>query len=162
MTPQTDLRLTRKQRRFVDEYLSNGYNGTRAAIAAGYSPQTARGIASENLKKPYIASVIEAGIRLQSSKKRRPSNYIYLMQAANGLIKIGMTYHPQRRLEAINGASPMEVKLLCVFSDSLAETSERELHAYFADKRVRGEWFALSDADVAWIQQRYQRNPDRR
>ena len=49
--------LSTKQRRFVEEYLVD-LNGTQAAIRAGYSPRTARQIASENLSKPDIADAI--------------------------------------------------------------------------------------------------------
>ena len=44
-----------RQRRFVDEYLID-LNATQAAIRAGYSPKTAKAIASENLTKPDIAA----------------------------------------------------------------------------------------------------------
>lgn len=49
--------LTEKQQRFVDEYLVD-LNGTQAAIRAGYSPKTAHVIASENIRKPYLAAAI--------------------------------------------------------------------------------------------------------
>lgn len=52
-------KLTDKQQAFIDAYLSNGFNGTRAAISAGYSEQSAHAIAWENLRKPEIKSVIE-------------------------------------------------------------------------------------------------------
>ena len=45
--------LTLKQKRFVNE-LTNSTSATQAAIKAGYSPNTARFIASENLTKPNI------------------------------------------------------------------------------------------------------------
>lgn len=51
------LGLTPKQQRFVDEYLID-LNGAQAAIRAGYSPDTARQIATENLAKPYIQLAI--------------------------------------------------------------------------------------------------------
>lgn len=50
--------LTRKQQRFCEEYVID-FNGTRAAIAAGYSPKAAKEIASENLTKPNIKSYID-------------------------------------------------------------------------------------------------------
>jgi phage terminase small subunit len=40
--------LTAKQRRFVEEYLVD-LNAKQAAIRAGYSPDTARQMGSENL-----------------------------------------------------------------------------------------------------------------
>ena len=43
--------MTKKQKRFVEEYLID-LNITQAAIRAGYSPKTAYSIGSENLKKP--------------------------------------------------------------------------------------------------------------
>ena len=51
-------KLTAKQQRFVDEYLID-LNATQAAIRAGYSKQTARKIAQENLTKLDIKNRIE-------------------------------------------------------------------------------------------------------
>lgn len=53
------MKLTDKQRRFVEEYCSNGFNATQAAISAGYSEKTACKIASENLSKPDIQTGIQ-------------------------------------------------------------------------------------------------------
>lgn len=50
--------LTPKQRVFCEEYVID-YNGTRAAIKAGYSENAARSIASENLTKPNIKDYIQ-------------------------------------------------------------------------------------------------------
>ena len=59
--------LTAKQQRFVEEYLVD-LNATQAAIRAGYSPETARSIGSENLSKPDIADAIAEG-RAKLSEK---------------------------------------------------------------------------------------------
>ena len=56
------MRLTDKQRRFVDAYVNNGGNGVEAIRTAGYNCGTdnsARSQASENLKKPHIILAIE-------------------------------------------------------------------------------------------------------
>lgn len=52
-------KLTTKQQRFIEEYCSNGFNGTQAAISAGYSEKTAYSIANENLTKPEIKEEID-------------------------------------------------------------------------------------------------------
>ena len=49
--------LLPKQWKFVQEYLLCG-NATQAALAAGYSPKTARVIGQENLLKPAIAGYL--------------------------------------------------------------------------------------------------------
>ncbi len=52
-------KLTTKQQLFVSAYCSNGFNGTQAALEAGYSEATAYSIANENLKKPEIIGEID-------------------------------------------------------------------------------------------------------
>lgn len=50
-------KLTIKQEKFVQNYIEHG-NGTKAAIDAGYSDNSAKAIASENLTKPYVAEQV--------------------------------------------------------------------------------------------------------
>lgn len=54
--------MTDKQRIFCLEYLTD-LNGTRAAIKAGYSQNSAAEIASENLRKPQIRQFIDNQLR---------------------------------------------------------------------------------------------------
>ena len=50
--------LTAKQEAFARNYVANGFNATRAAIAAGYSEDTAQAIGAENLTKPLVSARI--------------------------------------------------------------------------------------------------------
>ena len=55
-------KLTDKQKRFVDAFINNGGNGREAIMAAGYNcnnDNSARVLASENLKKPNVILAIE-------------------------------------------------------------------------------------------------------
>jgi phage terminase small subunit len=61
------MKLTAKQKRFVDEYLVD-FNATQAAIRAGYKANTAHVIGAENLRKPKIAEEIA---RRQKDLQRR-------------------------------------------------------------------------------------------
>lgn len=58
-----DIKLTAKQRAFVNAYMVNGFNATQAAITAGYSEDTAAVIGSENIRKPNIRSEIQRLMR---------------------------------------------------------------------------------------------------
>ena len=60
--------MTKKQKRFCDEYLID-CNATQAAIRAGYSKKTAYSIGQENLNKPEIKAYIE-----QELEKIRDNN----------------------------------------------------------------------------------------
>ncbi len=59
--------LTAKQQRFVEEYLID-LNATQAAIRAGYSSESARQIAADNLSKPNISHVIEVAKAQRAAK----------------------------------------------------------------------------------------------
>jgi len=55
--------LTLKQKRFVDEYVANNGNGSKAARDAGYSELVAAVQAHENLRKPKIVRTIRNRIK---------------------------------------------------------------------------------------------------
>ncbi|PWJ27975.1 phage terminase small subunit [Faecalicatena orotica] len=59
--------MTKKQNRFVEEYLID-LNATQAAIRAGYSPDTAKEIGCENLTKPNIRACIDRAMAERSKR----------------------------------------------------------------------------------------------
>ena len=59
--------LTDKQQRFCEEYLID-LNATKAAVRAGYSPDSAYQIGCENLQKPYMQEYIQ---QLQAERAKR-------------------------------------------------------------------------------------------
>ncbi len=61
----------------MDEYLVD-LNGTQAAIRAGYSPDTARQMASENLSKPYIQIAIADARKLQQARTHIEADRVVL------------------------------------------------------------------------------------
>lgn len=60
-------KLTSKQEQFCREYLVD-LNATQAAIRSGYSEETAKSIACENLTKPDIQEFIQ-DLKLERSKR---------------------------------------------------------------------------------------------
>lgn len=61
-SPKSD-HLNDRQRAFVSIYVRNRFNGTRAAIKAGYAPNSAAETASELLKKDKIKEAVKAEIK---------------------------------------------------------------------------------------------------
>lgn len=62
------MKLTEKQRRFVDYYIETG-NASEAARRAGYSEKTAGWIGQENLQKPTIKAAIDARLKELEDKR---------------------------------------------------------------------------------------------
>lgn len=61
-----------------------------------------------------------------------------------GLIKLGHSSDPSKRIATLQTGSAGELKLIRTFD----KISEEALHAYFADKRIRGEWFEIAEGDL--------------
>lgn len=59
--------MTNKQKRFCEEYLID-LNATQAAIRAGYSPDSAASIGSENMQKPDIRARIDRDMAERSKR----------------------------------------------------------------------------------------------
>lgn len=76
---------------------------------------------------------------------------VYLARAEDGLCKIGISAKAKSRIQAMNRVRSDVVRLLHVIPADDAEEAERKLHRRFHDKRVRGEWFQLTQTDVHTI-----------
>ena len=71
----------------------------------------------------------------------------------NGYHKIGISNKPEYRERTLQSEKPT-IALLCAKefpTRIIAEAIESALHKAFEDKRLRGEWFDLSDKDVMEI-----------
>jgi hypothetical protein len=63
---------------------------------------------------------------------------VYILQADNGLCKIGCSRQMKRRVSSLLGSLPTETVLLhSIYTDEY-ERAERRLHDHFRGKRVRG------------------------
>lgn len=62
------MKLTEKQKRFIDYYIETG-NASEAARRAGYSEKIANRIGTENLSKPVIKAAIDARLKELEDKR---------------------------------------------------------------------------------------------
>lgn len=76
----------------------------------------------------------------------------YLMRDENtGKTKIGRSINPRKREKTLLSDSPV-ITLFAVCERNV----EKELHSKYAAKRVRGEWFDLTQSDIKQICNDYQ------
>lgn len=108
----------------------------------------------------FVADTILSGRQFdQSPVENRPqrrasgprSGYVYLLQSPTGFYKIGRAINPANRLKTFSVHLPFEVEYICLIQTDDMIGLELELHRRFAAKRGNGEWFALDDADVAYV-----------
>ena len=82
------MKLTEKQRRFVDYYIETG-NASEAARRAGYSEETAGWIGQENLQKPTIKAAIDARLKDLEDKRIAKADEVlqFLTSTLRGEVK---------------------------------------------------------------------------
>lgn len=72
------MALTRKQQKFIDVYLANGFNATRAARLAGYSERSATVTASRLLTKPGVKDEIDRRFEYQRSSVKAYEHRVFV------------------------------------------------------------------------------------
>lgn len=98
----------------------------------------------------YICNQCKDAIYLPWNSKSQPSNAttIYLVAAANGLVKIGSASDVEKRMSLLRCQSPVTVELIYALECPRAGAVERELHNKFRDHHDHGEWYRFSNEDI--------------
>lgn len=74
---------------------------------------------------------------------------VYAIKAQTGHIKIGMTFGPiEKRLMALQSASPVPLQLLFYLQCANALAAEKEVHRKLGRQRSHGEWFDISEEEA--------------
>lgn len=115
--------LTPKQKKFCEEYLANGNNATKAAMAAGYSAKTAPFIGAENLKKPQIISFLEQ----QSNKEQEKFSYTKEQHFAE-LDELGALARRSGDIKAALKASELKGKLCGLYIEKVESSGNITVH----------------------------------
>lgn len=83
--------------------------------------------------------------------KKNKKGHIYLLKSAHGHYKIGRSINAENRASLLDIELPFAIELIHYFTVPDMAKAESELHTMFADKRLNGEWFNLTDEDVNYI-----------
>ncbi|CCH54507.1 hypothetical protein BN8_03684 [Fibrisoma limi BUZ 3] len=84
--------------------------------------------------------------RLKKQKSEAVCKVYLMHNKRTGNYKIGRSKSLKLREKTLQDEQP-EIELVCAFDGKIKD--EKHLHNLFADKRLRGEWFALAESDVA-------------
>lgn len=76
------------------------------------------------------------------------SGHVYFIQAAHGgPVKIGRARCVNTRIASLQTAHPYPLQLLAVLPNA-GRNVEQRLHERFADRRLNGEWFDITQTEV--------------
>ena len=81
-------------------------------------------------------------------KRTPPAMYrqdLYLAESSQGYHKIGISKHPEKRVEQLTIPGVLDLSLLHTVPTMFARKTERLVHEALQDYRVSSEWFQLPD-----------------
>jgi len=87
-------------------------------------------------------------IETSTANAKPATDYLYLIEHQNGLVKIGRSVNPEAREKTLQAEDP---RLRLIFSGIGCGCFERRLHKIFSSVRRRGEWFDLEEHHRQWI-----------
>lgn len=100
---------------------------------------------------------VDPVVRYVSSKSGRKveTGYVYFLASEGGKYKIGRTKNYKSRAKTFGVKLPFDVHYELVLSSDDYAQFELDIHSRFADKWIRGEWFALTAEDIEAIRAEY-------
>jgi hypothetical protein len=76
--------------------------------------------------------------------------YVYVIRSGD-YCKIGKSVDVLRRLKEISTSTPVAPEIVHTIPTNRMVRAENTIHAKFASKRARNEWFNLDDSDIAEV-----------
>lgn len=92
----------------------------------------------------------------QASNRRldHSMGYVYFLKGTNGLTKVGMSYQSVNgRIGMFEPKLPFDTEVIHTIHCHNPVQVESNFHKRFSSKRIRGEWFELSDEDLLEIKE---------
>jgi len=87
--------------------------------------------------------------RIKMSDTKR-CGFVYLIESEYGY-KIGRTKNVRSRTQLFGVKLPFPIRLVHIIETTDYVALERDMHHYFKDKRLEGEWFDLTAPEVQAI-----------
>lgn len=81
--------------------------------------------------------------------KRYETKYLYIVKNELGRVKIGQATNVEQRVSAMAMSSGVELELIKKIENSAKY--EKVLHKHFSNVKYVGEWYNLSEDDIAWL-----------
>lgn len=94
-----------------------------------------------------------AKVAQKTAVANNTDRYVYVIGSDINHYKIGISKTPQKRLQTLKTANPGQLCIVHTFIADPAEKAEAELHQRFAANRLNGEWFALTEEQIAQLKQ---------
>jgi hypothetical protein len=124
------------------------WEALKATADKFYSSHSDEQIAAYNASRLADYSEIAHARSCGKCNEEISRGFVYLLKGETGLFKIGSSRNLNSRVADIVASLPFSVQIIHSAYVRNRLDLERRWHRRFAEQRVRGEWFRLSEGDV--------------
>jgi len=96
---------------------------------------------NEQAAHEWLVSVFCKNANVSCAKPKH--DWIYVVQASSGEVKIGISSNVRKRIESLKTSSPLPLNAVFTAQTNDAKSVEKIVHAKFRQNRVQGEWFKI-------------------
>lgn len=129
------MKLTEKQKRFVDEYLID-LNASAAARRAGYSEKTADRIGPRLVVKSCVAQAIAE--RLKDRQERTEVTQDFVVTNLKTIVERAMDHEDPQYMQAANKALDLLGRHLGMYTDKMTLKGELTVSSVLEELKRRG------------------------
>ncbi|WP_375415944.1 GIY-YIG nuclease family protein [uncultured Hymenobacter sp.] len=147
-----DLRIKATNDKSFPSHNSFNRYGSKSALIAAFKKYCAENNATILLQ--YCGAESSEVIELSNDSNPSEQNGNVYLYKSGKHYKIGRTNNLERREREIKLQLPLEAELVHRIATDDAVGIERYWHKRFADRRLNGEWFNLTSADVRAFKRR--------
>lgn len=118
-----------------------------------YASALSRGLQPVIEVSPVIPNLPVQVLWETLTPKRDNPGYVYVIKTSTGLYRLGRSKNPDARIDPFIRIAPNKVKCEAKIKTSDMRELEARYRCHYASCHVRGKWFALSDQDIADLQE---------
>lgn len=136
---------------WTDPNMADEYQGYSYRYTLGFISEYVYLLNQQLIIVPqHFREQIEHKVAELMSQMTPKPGYIYLVRAItpHNHYKIGLSVDPSSRIESMGVKLPFPIERLHTFPTNNTTLAEKQLHNQYAHKRLRGEWFELSEQEI--------------
>jgi hypothetical protein len=76
----------------------------------------------------------------------------FIRESGMNHIKIGKADDPEQRKKELSTGSAHKHEIVHLVKSKKPYKTENLFHCYFSEKRIKGEWFNLTENELRWVQ----------
>ena len=152
--PSTRSPSAARRTQFVAEYLTD-HNGTRAAVAAGYSARSAKQLASQLLRDDRVKALVAEGEKTLLATAALSAQNVLEVIRCHLMRDLSQFVREDGQLKALNELTPEQIQIIDTIVRNADGTMTYRIESPYKWAKMAAQHFSLLTARVEMVDHRH-------